>query len=504
MKKFNVIFCFLFVFLCGIVGFSCDLDQKDAMVIYERGASAYEVAVENGFEGTVDEWLESLKGQNGTNGLDGERGADASVTDLFEKAVEFGLYTNDADGYRAFLNDYFGGNLTQDNVLEVTNKCLNQVVSVYVEDDDGIVQCGAGVFYEVDRTNNVAYIVTNYHVVSCYSEQTVGYATKYTYYEGKTINVYLYGTESVVSNIDGTVSFGVNAISAEYIGGSANYDLAVLKISGDEFVSKIKNSPASAVKFADTSNIQLGTRAIAIGNAMTSGVSICTGYVSFDSEYIALSIAGQKRQLHCFRMDTPINGGNSGGGVFNENCELIGIANARNANYVDAEGYVVVYDNVSYAIPATNVKNVVKNIIDFYTIFYDEDASDNTVGVYKYLIGITLAVDNFKNEYNEIQNTNIISEDVIVSEVTGLTARTIGMKTGDIIRQIKVTRGDDTKTYDILRRFQLLDNMLTLRPNDHVTYIVDRQNADTGLYESVTLTEFVVSTDGYAVYKGAN
>ena len=31
----------------------------------ENGKSAYEIAVENGFEGSVEEWLESLKGKDG-------------------------------------------------------------------------------------------------------------------------------------------------------------------------------------------------------------------------------------------------------------------------------------------------------------------------------------------------------------------------------------------------------------------------------------------------------
>lgn len=31
----------------------------------ENGASAYEVAVQNGFEGTEEEWLKSLKGEKG-------------------------------------------------------------------------------------------------------------------------------------------------------------------------------------------------------------------------------------------------------------------------------------------------------------------------------------------------------------------------------------------------------------------------------------------------------
>ena len=38
------------------------------------GKSAYEIAVENGFDGTVEAWLDSLKGEKGDKGDDGERG----------------------------------------------------------------------------------------------------------------------------------------------------------------------------------------------------------------------------------------------------------------------------------------------------------------------------------------------------------------------------------------------------------------------------------------------
>ena len=40
------------------------------------GRSAYEIAKENGFVGTVAEWLESLKGRDGIDGKDGKDGAD--------------------------------------------------------------------------------------------------------------------------------------------------------------------------------------------------------------------------------------------------------------------------------------------------------------------------------------------------------------------------------------------------------------------------------------------
>lgn len=39
-----------------------------------NGKSAYEIAVENGFEGTEEEWLESLKGETGSQGPQGETG----------------------------------------------------------------------------------------------------------------------------------------------------------------------------------------------------------------------------------------------------------------------------------------------------------------------------------------------------------------------------------------------------------------------------------------------
>lgn len=42
----------------------------------ENGLDAYELAVQNGFDGTLDEWLESLKGSDGKDGVDGEDGKD--------------------------------------------------------------------------------------------------------------------------------------------------------------------------------------------------------------------------------------------------------------------------------------------------------------------------------------------------------------------------------------------------------------------------------------------
>lgn len=47
----------------------------------QDGKSAYEIAVENGFEGTEEEWLASLKGSDGQNGQDGEDGFSPTVAE---------------------------------------------------------------------------------------------------------------------------------------------------------------------------------------------------------------------------------------------------------------------------------------------------------------------------------------------------------------------------------------------------------------------------------------
>ena len=66
------------------------------------GKSAYEVAVDNGFEGTEAEWLESLKGEPGKDGADGQDGAPG------------------ADGYTPVKGvDYFTDDEKQEMVDEV-------------------------------------------------------------------------------------------------------------------------------------------------------------------------------------------------------------------------------------------------------------------------------------------------------------------------------------------------------------------------------------------------
>lgn len=501
MKKlFYILACVLTIFTSAIFLSGCSL----------QGKSAYEIAVEHGFDGTEEEWLASLKGEKGDagyNGVNGANGKDApavTVADLFNMGVEMGLYTNDATGYAKFLNDYLfdNANLVVELVKNVSNKCLNQVVSIFCQDEVGSsnVSAGAGVFYKIDKDKKEAFVITNYHVISAEipdNEQ----GTIYT--QSSIIKLFLYGTEDISGSSLFGYEFGTNAIDAQYIGGAANYDLAVLKVSGDEFDKMLGFNPhLTSVTFADSNNIQLGQVAIAIGNPMGKGTAVTDGVISCDGEDVNVSIAGDSRRIRCLRMDTPVNGGNSGGGLFDSDGNLIGIVNAKKAEY---SGSGQSYDNIGYALPSTYVKNVVENIIYYYEVYYQPGEEDNTVGVFKPLVGVNIIIENPRNTYLPEGNKNVLTEDTVVTLVNeDSIAETIGMLVGDKITKIKVKRGEETLSQDITRRHILMDYTLTFRYGDEVTYVVSRYNEGSEIWEEIELSPYTVSEQNVTEYAGGD
>src|SRR5690625_2060834 len=85
------------------------------------GKSAYEIAVEQGFEGDVDEWLESLKGERGEQGLPGPAGEDG------EQGPPGKDGTNGADGFgtEAQYNDIIARLEALENPEELQTKASN-------------------------------------------------------------------------------------------------------------------------------------------------------------------------------------------------------------------------------------------------------------------------------------------------------------------------------------------------------------------------------------------
>ena len=167
---------------------------------------------------------------------------------------------------------------------------------------------GSGVIISAD-----GYIVTNNHVVSGASNITVRLSN---------------GTEH----------------KASLIGTDAQTDIAVIKIEAADLVPAV---------FGDSSKLIIGELTVAIGNPLGElGGTVTDGIISaLDRE---ITVEGENMIL--LQTNAAVSPGNSGGGLFNSNGELIGIVNAKSSGS-SIEG-------LGFAIPVNTAKPIIKDIIE--------------------------------------------------------------------------------------------------------------------------------------------
>ncbi len=452
MKKFTKILLALFLCATAILTFSaCSL----------QGKSAYEIAVENGYTGTVTEWLNSLKGADGQDGKNGADGKDGEVlTSLYTEAQQNGFEGT----FEEFLTQYVKGDKGDkgENGTQVsqyaTNKAITSVVSVYATFNtrntlsNTATSGGSGVIYNLDKENGNAIIITNYHVVYLVNSTDENHISS-------DIKVRLYGME-----------LDKYSINATYVGGSLNYDIAVLKVENSEL---IKNSNVSQADINE--NYYVGDSVIAIGNPEAKGISATSGIVSVDSENLTMVGADNATSVtfRVLRTDTAINEGNSGGGLFNANGELIGIVNAKTISQN--------IDNMGYAIPSVVAKNVADNILRNYI--------SEPTKVKKQTFGITLKVDESLTEFNTEINKVEIKQKIIISEITeNSVAQKAGLKVNDEV--VSYTYKGTTK--QVTRVFHLVDASLTIEENTTITINIIRDGEELAiniLADSLTIIE---------------
>lgn len=135
-------------------------------------------------------------------------------------------------------------------------------------------------------------------------------------------------------------------------------DLAVIQILEGES-GETKPSKLPTVRFGSSKELKIGTRVIAIGNALGEFANTVTsGIVSAVSREIEASDGnGRNADLltNLIQTDAAINGGNSGGPLINLNGEVVGIntATATNAN------------GIGFAIPIDDVKPIFASVQEF-------------------------------------------------------------------------------------------------------------------------------------------
>ena len=171
--------------------------------------------------------------------------------------------------------------------------------------------------------NSKGYIVTNYHVIA----------------KGKQFSV----------------KFSKNTvIKARLIGFDKRNDIAVLRLVS---LKKLpKNLQTSQIELGDSSVLQVGQLAIAIGNPYGLDKSMTTGIISALNRYI--SQTGSWSDQGLIQTDASVNPGNSGGPLLDSHGRLIGMNTMIVSNTKSSSG-------IAFAIPVDTVKSTVSQIIRY-------------------------------------------------------------------------------------------------------------------------------------------
>lgn len=162
------------------------------------------------------------------------------------------------------------------------------------------------------------YIITNYHVVDGVSDITVFFSNGDSY-------------------------------DAIVVGGEEDNDIAVLKIDAKGL---------QPVVLGDSDAIQIGENVYAVGNPLGELTFTLTGgYVSAKDREITMSSG---TVMNMIQTDAAINSGNSGGPLFDQYGQVVGIVSAKLSNSSSSSSSV---EGLGFAIPLNDVKDMVSSII---------------------------------------------------------------------------------------------------------------------------------------------
>lgn len=232
-----------------------------------------------------------------------------------EKADSRSTFTPTEAQYTSNQSNNTGGE-NVNAIAAVSQKAADSVVEISTEMKQGNTflpqyvseGAGSGVIISED-----GYIATNHHVID--------------------------GAGSIkVTTTDGT------EYDAKLVATDEKTDLAVLKIEANGL---------KAASFADSSKAVVGQLAVAIGNPLGElGGTVTDGIVSALDREVTID----NKTMRLMQTSAAVNPGNSGGGLFDGDGNLIGIINAKTSGS-DVEG-------LAFAIPANTVKEVVGELID--------------------------------------------------------------------------------------------------------------------------------------------
>lgn len=217
------------------------------------------------------------------------------------------------------------------------------------------------------------------------------------------------------------------AYTAKVIGVSPDHDLAVIKIEAppEELFPIVPGA---------SKDVQVGQKAVSIGNPFGLDYSLTTGVVSALGRNIR-ALSGS-RIYDVIQTDAAINPGNSGGPLLNSDGELIGISTAIYSPSGASAG-------IGFAIPASVVKRVVPQLIAYGRV--------KRIG-----LGVIMVADKIRERLGESGALIMQVQNGGAADQAGLrpTRRNVGGRIilGDII--VKIDQTPIKNNEDLLRALE--------------------------------------------------
>ena len=231
-----------------------------------------------------------------------------SDTSSSNTVTEQVLYSNtQSSSYEKAINKAI------DTVVQITTTSTTTTQDYFGQSYSGTsTALGSGVIISSD-----GYIVTNNHVVS----------------DAENVSVELNSGDTYEATIVGTDS---------------KTDLALIKIEA---------TGLSYSSLVDSDTLSLGQEVVAIGNSLGKGTSCTNGIISALNREVTIN----NYTMTLILTNAEINSGNSGGGLFDMNGNLVGIVNAKISSSSQSSTTATV-EGMGYAIPSNTVTKIVNEL----------------------------------------------------------------------------------------------------------------------------------------------
>ncbi len=317
----------------------------------------------------------------------------------------------------AIVNDT-SGLIDSDNesVIKAIQK-VDDSIKVSTSDYSGLVDAVMPAVVKIECETTVDYM-TFFGTTETYKSKSGGTGFFVTQDRSK---IYIATNNHVVENAD-SIKITLNnstEVLAETVGTDKYYDLAVISINRSDLSEKDFDAIRIAnLGSSDSSNLSVGSVAIAIGNALGYGQSTTVGYISALNRTV--TIEGNTKEL--IQTDAAINPGNSGGPLLNTYGQVIGINSVK---YASSE-----VEGIGYAIPIDEAVPVINDLISSETLQESEmgylgikgkDISESYSEGFKMPIGVYIS----EIEENSAASESDLKPGDIITKVNGRSVKTM-------------------------------------------------------------------------------